>query len=398
MFPILRKELDWCKLGLGKGYRLWQYESKEQAMKPTLELDMFSVVLMLFAIILAYRSVSTNPRNRWYILSCLSLLLVLGTELFAYQVDDVGVSSQIFFHRFTNVLGFSLSPVVCYFLLHFIGYSHYQKRSRLLLLPLIANALLSGISYHTGWFFSVDALNIYRRGPFFFVSAVITLFYYFLCILHLIKTLKRYEASDRPLLLCILIVPLIGFAAQMIWPWVLTLWPGIALSLLLFYLIFQEQRYSIDALTGLRNRSIFMRDLSDLQHSCKGPATLVVLDVNNLKKTNDTYGHKSGDELLVLASALVERCFRSIGKGYRVGGDEFAVISVRPLSESIEKALALLDEQMELANKTRAIPLSLAMGSASCESCIDNIFNTYVASDNAMYCNKKAMKEVAGDG
>lgn len=367
-------------------------------MKPTLELDMFSVVLMLFAIILAYRSVSTNPRNRWYILSCLSTILLLLTELFAYQVDTIGVTNLIIFHRLTNVLGFSLSPVVCYFLLYFIGYSHYQKRNHLLLLPLVFNALFSAISYRTGWLFYVDDMNVYSRGPFFFVSAVITLFYYFLCILHLIKTLKRYEASDRPLLLCILIVPCLGFSAQIIWPWILTLWPGIALSLLLFYLFFQEQRYSIDALTALRNRSIFMRDLSDLQHSCKGPATVVVFDVNNLKKTNDTYGHKSGDELLVIASSLVERCFRSIGKAYRVGGDEFAVISVRPLSESIDKALALLADQMGLVNKTRDIPLSLAMGSASCESCIDNIFNTYVAADNAMYCNKKAMKVEARHG
>ncbi|MDD3928744.1 MAG: diguanylate cyclase [Sphaerochaeta sp.] len=367
-------------------------------MKPTLELDMFSVVLMLFAIILAYRSVSTNPRNRWYILSCLSLMLLLGTELFAYQVDDVGVASQIFFHRFTNVLGFSLSPVVCYFLLHFIGYSYYRKRSRLLLLPMILNAALSALSYQTGWLFYVDPVNVYSRGPIYFVSALITLFYYALCIIHLIKTLKRYEASDRPLLLFILIIPLFGFAAQMLWPWVLTLWPGIALSLLLFYLFFQEQRYSIDALTGLRNRSIFMRDLSNLQHSCKGPATVVVLDVNDLKKTNDTEGHRSGDELLVIASGLVERCFRSMGKVYRVGGDEFAIISVNTLSDSIENALSLLSLQIELANKTRTIPLSLAIGSASCESCIGNIFNTYVASDNAMYLNKKAMKGEAGRG
>ena len=362
-------------------------------MKPTLELDMFSVVLMLFAIILAYRSVSTNPRNRWYILSCLTTILLLVTELFAYMVDDVGVTNLIFFHRITNVFGFALSPVMCYFLLYFIGYSHYEKRSHLLVLPLVFNALFCAISYRTGWLFYVDDMNVYSRGPFFFVSSAITIFYYFLCILHLIKTLKRYEASDRPLLLFILIIPLLGYAAQIIWPWVLTLWPGIALSLLLFYLFFQEQRYSIDALTGLRNRSIFMLDLSNLQHSCKVPATVLVLDVNDLKKTNDSKGHKSGDELLILASGLVERCFRSIGTVYRVGGDEFAIISVNTHPDSIENALSLLATQMELANKMRDIPLSLAIGSAACESCTGNIFNTYVASDNAMYLNKKAMKK-----
>jgi len=129
-----------------------------------------------------------------------------------------------------------------------------------------------------------------------------------------------------------------------------------------------------------------------LQRTSRDGASIVVLDVNYLKKANDTWGHKAGDELLVNAGSLIEQCFRGLGKTYRVGGDEFAVISSKIEGKEIERALALLDVQTELANSGRTIKLSLASGASWCESCIGNLFNTYVAADNAMYRNKEAMK------
>ena len=367
-------------------------------MNATIELDIFSLVLLAFAIALAARNIMASPRNRWYILSALCLILIITTELFAYQVDDIGVAGQIFYHRFTNVLGFSLSPMVCYFLLKFIVHSQHQRVRVSLLLPMGINAVLSIISYWNGWYFFVDSENIYRRGPLFVLATTIMLFYYGLCIFYLIKTLQRYEASDRPLLFCILATPILGFIAQIAYPSVLTLWPSITLSLLLFYLFFLEQQYSIDTLTSLRNRSIFMRDLLNLQHTRTDPATVVVLDLNYLKRINDAHGHKSGDDLLIEAGSLIERSFRGVGKVYRVGGDEFAVICTYEENASVEKALALLDTQISLANSLREIPISLAYGFAQCETCIDNLFNTYIAADNAMYRNKKEQRRSLSHG
>lgn len=362
-------------------------------MNATLELDVLSVVLLIFAIVLASQSMQSKPNNRWYILSAVTLLIVIGTELFAYQVDDIGVSSQIAPHRITNVLGFGLSPMICYFLFRYISHTKYQQRSVWLFLLLSINAIVSILSYFTGWYFYVDSMNIYSRGPLFPLATLTMLFYYGLCIVRLTKTLHGYEASDRPLLLLILVTPIVGAGIQIAFPPILTLWPGIALSLLLFYLFSQEQYYAFDVLTGLRNRATFMRDLSDLQRSSKGPATIVVCDVNALKMANDTYGHTSGDELLVHTSRLLERCFRGVGRVYRIGGDEFGVIITKEDSLEVERALSPLESQIKLSNKNRTIPLSLAIGWSWCESCSGNLFNTYVAADNSMYDTKRKMKQ-----
>ena len=87
----------------------------------------------------------------------------------------------------------------------------------------------------------------------------------------------------------------------------------------------RERRASIDALTDLPNRASFDAALSRL--SCEEPGTwaLMVVDLDNLKTINDTFGHQAGDELLqnvaqrIQANVLPDHAFR-------LGGDEFAVI------------------------------------------------------------------------
>jgi len=87
----------------------------------------------------------------------------------------------------------------------------------------------------------------------------------------------------------------------------------------------RERRASIDALTNLPNRSSFDAALSRL--SCDKPGTwaLLVVDLDNLKTINDTFGHQAGDELL---QSVSQRIRTNVGSDhvFRLGGDEFAVI------------------------------------------------------------------------
>ena len=78
-----------------------------------------------------------------------------------------------------------------------------------------------------------------------------------------------------------------------------------------------------DPLTGLYDRGAFMRLR---QHSRAGPNALILIDVDEFKGVNDTYGHDMGDKVLRKVAALLAREFRSTDYPCRVGGDEFAVI------------------------------------------------------------------------
>jgi len=90
-----------------------------------------------------------------------------------------------------------------------------------------------------------------------------------------------------------------------------------------------ERLATEDDLTGLKNRRYiweFSRQIIEYAKKEDGRVTLLVFDVDDLKKYNDIYGHSAGDEILKQAAVLMQRCCRGHDVVGRVGGDEFAVI------------------------------------------------------------------------
>ena len=88
----------------------------------------------------------------------------------------------------------------------------------------------------------------------------------------------------------------------------------------------------LDKLTGLKNRRAYEEYLSILRakKDISGQTddlTIVMLDVNGLKCTNDTLGHFAGDELIIKTADCIRSCFGMYGNCYRTGGDEFVVIA-----------------------------------------------------------------------
>jgi diguanylate cyclase (GGDEF)-like protein len=86
-----------------------------------------------------------------------------------------------------------------------------------------------------------------------------------------------------------------------------------------------------DPLTGLGNRRAFEQDLHrELARSSRSNARLTValLDLDGLKKINDTLGHPAGDQHLRQLGNAIQSATRASDRGYRIGGDEFALLLV----------------------------------------------------------------------
>jgi diguanylate cyclase (GGDEF)-like protein/PAS domain S-box-containing protein len=88
---------------------------------------------------------------------------------------------------------------------------------------------------------------------------------------------------------------------------------------------------TIDPLTCLRNRRYFFdsleNELKRLERS-KGHLAMLLLDVDQFKKINDTHGHSTGDTVLTAIADLMRNCLREIDVCARVGGEEFAVMLI----------------------------------------------------------------------
>ncbi len=163
-------------------------------------------------------------------------------------------------------------------------------------------------------------------------------------------------------------------------------------------LFFQELAFK-DILTGGLNRNAFERDvellMKDLPKKC---FRLVLMDLNELKAINDTYGHRAGDEALILSFSVVDEVFSPYGSCYRISGDEFACL-LEPLDELLfrEKTEAL---RTLLHSRSSGVPftLELAIGSGICpQSEGSNFRSFYHEIDNLMYEDKKQQKQSPGN-
>ena len=99
-----------------------------------------------------------------------------------------------------------------------------------------------------------------------------------------------------------------------------------------------------DHLTGVYNRNALNDFLEENVHIEN--IGMVFCDVLGLKRVNDTYGHQAGDALLIRASKCLKNTFRK-NDIYRIGGDEFLIISRDIEKEVFEKRIAELKEKME---------------------------------------------------
>lgn len=162
----------------------------------------------------------------------------------------------------------------------------------------------------------------------------------------------------------------------------------------------KELRFSAnrDSLTGLRNTTAYKRWITMLDKEIDNKTAnfgVVVFDLNQLKKTNDTYGHDVGNKLIVTAAKVISNVFKR-SPVFRIGGDEFLAVLQHKDLEDCEKLFAQLD--LECA-KTRIeekgeIPISIARGFAMFDADKDLRFNdVFKRADNAMYENKRKNKK-----
>ena len=128
-----------------------------------------------------------------------------------------------------------------------------------------------------------------------------------------------------------------------------------------------EQRAFTDSLTGRPNRAAFNAALGSLDCGTQGAWALLVIDLDNLKTVNDTFGHFAGDCLLGVAG---ERIARAVAPdpAFRIGGDEFAVLlqsekHLRDLDATAETVLSALALPADCAGQT-IVPRATIGGAA----------------------------------
>lgn len=162
------------------------------------------------------------------------------------------------------------------------------------------------------------------------------------------------------------------------------------------YLDVCEEAAFTDHLTGLANRRRFERQLDrEVSRTLRYERafSLLMLDIDNFKLVNDSFGHSSGDEAIRRLSKVLQEGTRGIDLAARIGGEEFAILLV----ETGKEGALEVAERLRLSIRNMPIPLvgqiTASFGVAECPSSAQTATDMLKAADLALYEAKRAGRD-----
>lgn len=162
---------------------------------------------------------------------------------------------------------------------------------------------------------------------------------------------------------------------------------------------YEKEKYiytsNTDELTKCYNRRAYDSDMENLDLNTEW--IYISLDLNGLKKANDTLGHSAGDELICAASNCMKFAFASYGKIYRIGGDEFVVLIQESVS-NIDSILQVFDTTIHDWHGKYSNSISVSYGVVkSTEQDFDSIYSVSKLADERMYKSKSEYYNMSGN-
>lgn len=162
---------------------------------------------------------------------------------------------------------------------------------------------------------------------------------------------------------------------------------------------YEKEKYiytsNTDELTKCFNRRAYDLDMEQLDLNTEW--IYISLDLNGLKKANDTLGHSAGDELICAASNCMKFAFASYGKIYRIGGDEFVVLIQESVS-NIDSILQVFDTTIHDWHGKYSNSISVSYGVVkSSEQDFDSIHSVSKLADERMYKSKSEYYNISGN-
>lgn len=160
-----------------------------------------------------------------------------------------------------------------------------------------------------------------------------------------------------------------------------------------------ESKASIDPLTKVYNRRAlqsYMDNLFSLEQKNRHfNMHLFMLDIDDFKKVNDTYGHTTGDKVLIFLSNILKKTLRDGDKVFRYGGEEFVIILNRISPEQcklVAERILNLVRSNKLLTKQDQILVTLSIGSTKFKHG-DTMESIIHRADKALYLAKNSGKD-----
>ena len=335
------------------------------------------ILEMVGLLILLKTSVAVSKKTTAYTYASLALLFI-NTILYNIEFWTRSFETYTVARPILSSCVYTIQPLILLMAMS-IG-TPLSKNQLWLLIPEAVCIPLYFSSQWTHIVFYYTNDNSFTRGPLSYLPYFVFAFYALLFGWQVIFKFKKKHLFDGSLILVILLTALLGvilYFINDIDDYNVIFSTGI----LLYYLFYYIQIAKTDPLTGLLNRQSYIKDLDEEKRKI---SAAVSVDMNDLKKLNDEFGHSAGDEGLIAVSRCIVKGSRK-KKVYRVGGDEFTILYTDCDEQHVVDDIELM--RSELA-KTKYV---CAFGYAISDEKTD-MHALLRDADNAMYAEKARLK------
>ena len=332
------------------------------------------LVLAAFSIMLANNIfIDKKTTNRTFFL--IGFVFILSIIVFIeFYFDDLNKYKDL--RLVLMAIRYSATP----FIMAHVMYTLVKKLKMFVYIPALVAGIVNFISIFTGIVFSINDDNTLKRGIFGFLPFIMVGVYAVVLIYVLIARSNKRKMEIIPIVFLF-----ISFASGLLYPFIFgkdfsqIFTTTIAIALFAYYVFQILTLTKKDSLTGLLNRLAYY---SDVQIDEKDITSVISLDMNGLKNTNDTYGHAAGDEALITLSICFLKAAKPKQSIYRIGGDEFVILCRKTTKE---ETISLIDRINKLVNETK---YSVSIGYSLREDNNTSIDDLLKLSDDMMYKNK----------
>ena len=400
-------------------------------MSYNVDYEISAQIFVLF--IFVYSCIEYPMRSKKNMLFRIMSIILIFTQSFDILSAYI-ISYKDIFPRISNILVntayFAFGTTLCYLLGAYIDYHVIPEngkkiflKTKLILLVIEEIAIVANV--FGGFFFYITEDNVYTHGEYFYVMHFVSILFIVLAGISMIinkKILGKEQILYGTIIISLYVLPIIF--QVLFFPNVLMIMFGASLIMLVTFFSLETPDYiklqttleelestrseleklnkkyydlaHIDQMSELLNRTAYEEIVSDLKTNMQKireekDVIILMADLNFLKYLNDNFGHNTGDEAIKNVALIIKESFSDKEKCYRIGGDEFCVISIGNDQTEFETMYRKFIDKV--AEKEKKIDHPFSVASAYHVVRDESIDDAIQIVDDMMYENKKEIKK-----
>ncbi len=348
------------------------------------QINFIPICIIIFLIVfLAFNNAYEHELTAYFmpVLAMLfGLIITDNADYYAFSTNPTGM-----LHVITAILGYNLRIFI---MASLIGIA-FRNSARtvlktILYIPAVVNLLITCLALFSDLFMSYAQDGSIIRGPLSYTPHTVMMIYAVFMYVYAIHISIRHDRRcESAVIIMTVTLAILGTICELVFKLKGILIGVIAMDVTFYYLCIHIEYFKFDSLTDALNRTSFYADLKRLKEGNR--VGIMSIDLNDLKKINDTEGHAGGDNAIKTIAHNVRLALDTRCKLYRIGGDEFEVICMDMSEDEVKMCADRIKANMRKSRYTFAIGYSMWDGKEPVEDCL-------ARADERMYTNKRELK------